>query len=139
MSYSVYGAGAAVALIAAVSVVGAVDGSHWQRTKASISVIDRNCQIIESTYDADYKRKSSRVYTDSCSSIEEWSKVRDKRTKDVAGTAVVHLNYSAPGTGKPQTAELKFDGHDDEFYKLKAGDELEILVNESDPTKVRKA
>src|SRR5215210_7316607 len=111
MSYSLYGAGAAVVLVVAIAIGGAADASHWQRAKASISTIDRNCQIVEKTYDADYKRKSTRIYTGACNSIDDWDKVREKRTKDVAGTAVVHLSYTAPRDGQAQTGELKFDGH----------------------------
>lgn len=140
MSYSMYGAGAAVALIAAISIAGASESSHWQPAKASVYLIDRNCEIVESSYDSDYKKKATRVYTDNCTALdEEWAKVRAKRTKDVAGTAVVHLTYMVPGTGKQQSGELKFDGHDDEFYRLSAGDEINIMVRDTDPTKIRKA
>jgi hypothetical protein len=34
--------------------------------------------------------------------------------------------------------ELRFDGRDDEFYRLRAGDQVDILVSNSDPTKIRK-
>ena len=52
---------------------------------------------------------------------------------------MVHLSYTAPQGGEPETAELTFDGRDDEFYNLKAGDQMNILVSNSDPTKVQKA
>jgi hypothetical protein len=134
-----YGGVAAVVLIAAVSIGGTAESSQWQRTTASVYMIDRKCQIVETSYDGEYKRKSSRVYTDSCSSLDEWGEVRKKRTKDIAGKAVVFLNYTAPGSGQTQMGKLNFDGHDDEFYELKAGDQIEILVSEKDPTKVKKA
>jgi len=139
MSYSLYGASAAVVLVLVIGVANVAGGSNWAPAKASIYLIDRNCRIIESTYGSDYKRKSTRVYTDSCSSIDQWQKVRKKRDKDVSGTAVVHLNYTVPQTGQSQTGDLKFDGHDDEFYQLKAGDEIDILVSKSNPRKIRKA
>jgi hypothetical protein len=44
-----------------------------------------------------------------------------------------------PQTGQPGTGELKFDGRDDEFYRLKAGDEIDILVSDADPTRIHKA
>jgi len=109
-----------------------------KRTTATITTIDRNCQIVETVYEGE-KAKSSRVYEDACKSIDEWEKVRAKRTKDVAGKAVVHLTYTAPQTGQLQTGEITFDGHDDEFYKLKAGDEVQILVSDADPARIRKA
>jgi len=110
-----------------------------KETKATISYIDRNCDIVETTYDADYKEKARTTYRDSCSSIEEWDKVREKRNKVVSGKAVVHLDYVAPQTGQQLTAELSFDGRDDEFYTLKAGDQMDILVSDSDPTKIARA
>lgn len=57
----------------------------------------------------------------------------------MSGKAVVHLYYNAPQDGEPYTGELVFTGHDDDFYRLKAGDELHMLVSNSDPTKIRKA
>jgi hypothetical protein len=110
-----------------------------KKAMATITTIDRNCTIIETEYDADYKKKSSRSYTGACNSIDEWDRVREKRNKDVAGSAVVHLAYTAPQTGQSETGELKFDGHDDEFYQLKAGDEIAILVSDADPTRIQKA
>lgn len=139
MSYSVYGAAAAMVLVATVGAVSAIERSNWQSAKATVSYIDRNCQIIQTTYDADYKPKSSRTITDACSSVDEWEKVRTKRTKLVEGKAVVYLDYMIPETGQPGTAELKYTGRDDEFYELKAGDEVELLVRKNDPTKVKKA
>ena len=56
---------------------------------------------------------------------------------DVAGKAVVKVSYTAPQDGSYRTGELSFDGRDDQFYKLKAGDELQILVSNEDPTKIR--
>ena len=59
-----------------------------------------------------------------------------KRSKDVDGKAVVKVSYTAPQDGSYRTAELKFDGRDDQFYKLKAGDELPILVSNDDPGRI---
>lgn len=126
-------------LVATIGTVSAIERSNWQTAKASISYIDRNCQIIETAYDADYKPKKTRTFTDACSSVDEWEKVRTKRTKLVEGKATVHLDYTVEQTGQSGTAELKFTGRDDEFYEMKAGDEFEILVNKKDPAKVRKA
>ena len=110
-----------------------------KQVKATISYIDRNCEIIETTYDADYKEKSRNTYTDSCSSIDEWDKIREKRNKKVSGKAVVHVDYTAPQTGEALSGEIKLDGLDDEFYTLKAGDQIDILVSDADPTKIARA
>jgi hypothetical protein len=140
MIYSIRGAAFAMVAVAAIGAYSAIDrGANFKPAKATVSYIDRNCDIIETTYDADYKKKSARTYTDSCNSIDEWEKVKSGRKKDVSGKAVVHLDYTAPQTGRSQTGELTFDGHDEEFYRLKAGDSIDILVSNSDPAKIRKA
>ena len=139
MSYSTYGAAAAVVLVATVGTVSAIEQSNWQTVKATVSYIDRNCKIIQTAYDENWKAKSSRSFTDACNSVDEWEKVRAKRTKIVDGNAVVHVDFMLPDTGLPGTAELKFTGRDDEFYQMKAGDEVQLRVRKDDPTKVKKA
>jgi hypothetical protein len=132
-------AGLFIALFVAATASLAACVPNAKRTTATVTTIDRSCKIIETAYDGDYKMKGSRTYTDSCNSIDEWDKVRSKRSKNVEGKAVVHLSYMAPQTGQSLTGELKFDGHDDEFYRLKAGDEVQILVSDADPARIQKA
>jgi hypothetical protein len=108
------------------------------RVKATVTTIDRSCDFVETAFDGK-KVVSARGYTDSCNSTDEWSKVREKRNKRVSGRATLHLSYVAPQDGSPQTGELKLTGRDDAFYEIKAGDEIEILVSKSDPTKIRQA
>lgn len=115
----------------------ACGSGNYTAAKASISTIDRSCDFIETTKEAG--KTTARGYTDSCNSTDEWSNVREKRNKVVSGRATVHITYTAPQDGSFQTAELKFDGRDDEFYKLKAGDEINILVSNTEPKKVYKA
>ena len=110
-----------------------------KEAKATVVYIDRECKIITTRYDQNYKATDRETRTDSCNSIAEWDKVREKRNKVVDGTAVVHLSYMVPQTGQPATGELKFDGRDDEFYRLKAGDEISILVSDADPSRIQKA
>jgi hypothetical protein len=110
-----------------------------QHTKATVSYIDRNCKIVRTTYDGDYKRTRTETLTEQCSHAEDWEKVRSKRNKVADGKAVVHVTYTAPQNGQFQSGELTFDGRDDEFYRLKAGDEIDILVSNADPTKIAKA
>src|SRR5689334_15828501 len=126
-----------IALVAVVLVSLAACVPNAKRTTATVTTIDRSCRIVETRFDQDYKETGRRTYSDSCNSIDEWDKVRTKRNKDVDGTAIIHLSYVAPQTGQSQTGELKFDGHDDEFYKLKAGDEIQILVSNADPTRIQ--
>ena len=110
-----------------------------KRAHASVVYIDRTCTIIRTSFDEDHKVKDQSSYKDACNSIDEWQKVRTNRTKDVEGKAVVHLSYTAPQTGEAKMGELVFDGSDDEFYSLKAGEEIDILVSNTDPTKIAKA
>ncbi|MEA3078605.1 MAG: hypothetical protein QOF05_13 [Sphingomonadales bacterium] len=137
MSYWMYGAGAAVVLVAAVSIGGTAD--NWQPVKATISTIDRKCQIIETKYDQDYRAKESSTHTGDCNSVGEWEKVRAKHDRTIAGNAVVHLQYTAPQNGQDEMGDLRFTPRDDEFFELKAGDEIKILVSKSNPAKIRKA
>jgi hypothetical protein len=136
----IYSAGAAMVVLAGVGTYNAIDkAANWKAATAEVSYIDRKCTIVQTRYDEDLKPAEKTSYTDSCNSIDEWDKVRTKRNKVVDGTAVVHLSYVAPQNGQAETAELKFDGRDDEFYEMKAGDKVAILVNNTDPSKIRKA
>ena len=127
------------AISVAASAILAACAPNAKETKATVVYIDRECKIITTKYDENYKPTDRETRTDSCNSIAEWDKVREKRNKVVDGTAVVHLSYLVPQTGQPATGELKFDGRDDEFYRLKAGDEIAILVSDADPSRIQKA
>ena len=127
-----------LAVIGALGAYSGLDrGLNWKPARASISYIDRSCEIIE-TVEGKNLPKSSTSYRGSCNIVDEWEKVRSDRSKVVNGVAVIHLSYNAPQTGEPEMSELRFDGRDDEFYRLRAGDEIDILVSNSDPTRIRK-
>ena len=139
MIYSLRGAVATMVVLAGVGAYSAIDrGMNYQAAKASVVMIDRLCNFTETTTEED-GRQVARGLTDSCSSTDEWEKVRETRSKVVSGTATIHLSYVAPQDGSQQTGQLRFDGRDDEFYEIKAGDEIAILVDNADPTKIRKA
>jgi hypothetical protein len=108
------------------------------RVKATVTTIDRTCNFVETTFEGK-KAVSARGYTDSCNSTDEWAKVRKERSKKVSGRATIHVSYVAPMDGSAQTGEFKLTGGDDAFYELKAGDEVEILVSKTDPTRFRLA
>ena len=125
--------------IAGIGAWTAVDrGMNYQEAKASVVMIDRLCDVTETMTGPDGVTVATSG-KDSCSSVEDWETVREKRTKVVSGTATVHVVYIAPQDGSQQTAELKFTGRDDEFYELNAGDEIAVLVANDEPSKVRKA
>jgi len=139
MIYSLRGAVAAMVVVAGIGTYSAVNRSvNYKPAKASVFMIDRKCEIVETRTSPG--AKSTRVYSDECKSAEQaWEKAQAKRDKGIAGTAVVKVTYSAPSDGSYQTGQLRFTSRDDEFYDLKAGDEIDILVSNDDPTKITKA
>jgi hypothetical protein len=142
MMYRLYGMAAAMVMVLGLSAYSAATRAmNYKPAKASVSYIDRTCDFVETTEKEGVK--TARGLTDSCDSTGEWDKVRDavreKRKKKISGTETVHLAYTAPQDGSSRTAELKFTGSDDEFYELQAGSEVNILVSNSDPSKITKA
>ena len=135
----IYGAAAAIVLIAGLGAYNAIDRSaNYTPAKASVSLIDRKCDIVETTTAEDGK-KSARNYNDDCNSIDAWETAKAKHDKTVSGNAVIKLSYTAPQDGSYRTSELRFTSRDDELYDLKAGDEIGILVSNSNPSKIRKS
>ena len=138
MSYSLYGAAGAIGLVAVVGGFAVADrGMNYKPAKASVFMIDRQCRFDRVWTDG--KRES---VTDSCSSTDEFKELAAQgpaqRKKAVDGTATVKVSYNAPQDGSYQTSQLKFTGRDEEFYKLKAGDEIDVLVSNKDHGKIIK-
>ncbi len=139
MFHSLRGMVFGMVVIAGVSAYAVIDrGVNYKAAKGSIVMIDRKCSFTETTTEED-GHTVARGITDSCNSTDEWATVKEKRNKVVAGTAVVQVSYTAPQDGAQHFAELNFDGRDDEFYELKAGDDIAILVSNDDPSKIKKA
>jgi hypothetical protein len=135
MSFSGYGALAAIGLVVVVGGFNMVDrGMNYSAAKATVYRIDRECGFTR-VYD---DGKSEDIRQD-CSATDEFKELSasSRRAKDVDGTAVVKVSYTAPQDGSSRTSELKFSGHDEEFYKLRAGDEVAILVSNEDPAAIR--
>ena len=137
-------AGAVGVIGAAVSLSGCGGGLPAQ---ATVTMIDRTCVIVETIRSEEddprvsgHKLRVEQKDTRSgdCKSVGEWEKVRAKRTKDVDGKAVVHVDYKAPKDGSYHSSTLTYTGRDDEFYSLKAGDKIDILVSKDDPARIRK-
>ncbi|WP_395622094.1 hypothetical protein [Sphingomonas daechungensis] len=138
MSYFSYGAIAAVGFVAVVGGFAVADrGMNYKPAKANIFLIDRECR-----YDRVWTDGKRETVTDSCSSTDKFKELAAQspaqRKKAVDGTAVVKVSYTAPQDGSYQTSQLKFTGRDEEFYKLKAGDEMKILVSNKDHSKIIK-
>jgi hypothetical protein len=126
-------------LVVTVGAASAIDTStNYTPAQATVFRIDRSCSFTRTTEGGPGKQLAEGVEQD-CSATDEFKKiaVASKRSKDVAGDAVVKVSYTAPQDGSSRTSELKFDGHDEEFYKLRAGDTLNVLVANKDPDKIR--
>lgn len=139
MSYTGYGALAAIGFVVLMGGYAMADrGMNYTAAKASVFRIDRSCSFTR-TYDGGPGNQVAEGIEQDCSATDEFRKIagQAKRARDVAGKAVVKVSYTAPQDGSYRTSELKFDGRDDRFYKLKAGDELPILVSNDDPGKIR--
>src|SRR5215208_2485238 len=133
--YSIYGTAAAIVLVAGVSAYSAMDrAANYKPAKASVYLIDRKCDIIAKTTAGDGK-KTTEIYNDDCKSISAWDDAKAKRDKSISGKAVVKVSYTAPQDGGYHTSELSFTSRDDEFYDLKAGDEIDVLVSNADLSK----
>ena len=124
MSAAGYGALAAIVLVVAVGAAGAIDTtSNYAPTEATVFRIDRSCAFTRVIEGGTGKKRPEHIEQD-CSATDEFKKDRTapaERTMDVAGDAVVKVSYTAPQDGSVQTGELKFDGHDDEFYCAQGG------------------
>jgi len=138
--YRLYGMVAVILFVVGAAGVSTINrATNYTAAKASVSMIDRTCDIIETETSPD-GHKSSRTYSGECKSVDEaWDKAKTKHDKKIAGKATVTVDYIAPKDGSSQTAELRFTARDDEFYDLKAGDEINILVRNDDPTKITKS
>ena len=135
MSYSGYGALGAIGFVVLAGGYNMVDrGMNYSAAKATVFRIDRECGFTRY-----YEGGKQEFVRDDCNSTDEFRDISSagKRGKDVDGTAVVKVSYTAPQDGSSRTSELKFTGRDDEFYKLKAGDEVAILVSDEDPAQIR--
>ena len=138
--YRLYGMGAAMLFVLGVGGYSAMSRvSNYKPATASVFLIDRNCDIVETTKTGSGMPTSSRVYNDDCNSIDAWDAAKAKRDKTISGKAVVKVSYTAPQDGSSRTSELEFSSRDDEFYALKAGDEIRVLVSNADPDKIIKA
>ena len=136
--YRLYGMLAAVVFIIGMAGYRAIDrASNYKPAKATVYEIDRKCDIVETTTSSDGK-KSSRTYNGECKSIDAWQTAAAKRDHSISGTATIKVSYTAPQDGSSQTSELHFTSRDDEFYDLHAGDEVAVLVSNSDPSKIVK-
>ena len=137
--YRLYGMIAAIVFIAGMAAWSALDrAANWKPAKAAVFMIDRKCDIVETTKTSDGMPIKSRKYNDDCSSIDDWQKAKATRDKRISAKATVKVSYAAPQDNSSQTSELQFDSKDDEFYDLKSGDVIDILVSNDDPTKIRK-
>ena len=134
--YRLYGMAAVFLFVLGAAAFSALNRvASYKPDKASVFLIERKCDIIETATTFDGK-KSSLTYNGDCKSVDDWEKAKEKHDKTISAKAVVKVSYTAPQDGSSQTSQLTFTSRDDEFYDLKAGDEIDVLVSNSDPTKI---
>ena len=134
MSYAGYGALAAIGMIVVVGTTSAINRSaNYEPAEATVFRIDRTCTFNQTLDD-----KTVGQSKEDCSSTSEFREIADssKRKFDVDGNAVVKVSYTAPQDGSYQTSELRYTGRDEQFYDLKAGDKIAVLVSNEDVSKI---
>ena len=139
MSAGGYGALSAIVLVAAIGTAAVVErGANYKPADATVFRIDRTCSFTR-VYQGGPEKKPSEQVEQDCSATDEFKAIASsaKRQKDVDGKAVVKVSYTAPQDHGYHTGELRFDGHDDQFYALMAGDTVKILVANKNPDKIR--
>ena len=125
-----------VGVVVVVAVTSTINrGMNYTAAKATVFLVDRECRFTR-----EYEGGKKETVTQSCNATDEFKSIArapdGKRKMDVDGKAVVKVSYNAPQDGSYQTSQLRFDGRDDEFYQLKAGDQVDILVSNDDPAKI---
>ena len=125
-----------VGLVVVVGITSTINrGMNYTPAKATVFLVDRECRFTR-----EYEGGIKENVTQSCNATDEFKSIAKapdgKRKMDVDGKAVVKVSYNAPQDGSYQTSQLRFDGRDDEFYKLKAGDQIDILVSNDDPATI---
>jgi hypothetical protein len=96
---------------------------------ATVEKITRTCLLKDTQSDATkYGDCGGREYFNA-------QAYRDGKREDLEGKAVVSIIYTAPQDGSFQAGRLNFTGHDDSFYRLKAGDRIPIRVDRKDPAR----
>ena len=136
MMYSGRGALFAMGFVVVVAISTTINrGMNYKAAKATVFLIDRECRFTR-----EYEGGKKETVTQSCTATDEFKSIAKapggKRKMDVDGKAVVKVTYTAPQDGSYQTSQLRFDGRDDEFYELKAGDEIDVLVSNDDPAMI---
>lgn len=106
---------------------------------AMVTTIDRKCTIVEQAYTesptGNRTMGAKRNYEGECHEIDDWETVKKKRGMNLKGKAEVHLSYVGPD-GKSHTGTIKVDGRDAEFYDLKAGDSVQIMMDPDQPERI---
>lgn len=110
--------------------------------QAMVMTIDRTCTIVEKTKftgldgkDLPGSGQEVRTYEGECHEIDNWDEVKRKRGMNLKGRAEIHLSYAGPD-GRQHTGTIKVTGQDAEFYDLKAGDSVGIMVDPDQPDRI---
>ena len=141
MMYRLYGMGAAMLFVLGVGGYSAMNRvSNYTPATASVFLIDRNCDIIETTktrqrHADKFARLHRRLQVDRSVGRRQ-GQARQDHFGQGRGQGQLHR---AAGRQLARTSELKFTSRDDEFYALKAGDEIRGPGQQRRPDKIIKA
>ena len=72
-----------------------------------------------------------------CDTTDEFEALRrnpGERRKNIVGKGTLTVSFTSPKDQSFQTAEIKIDGNDDEFYAHR-GDAIDVWVDKTDPSK----
>ncbi len=129
------GGGIAVVGVLIVGVFTRYDrAANYVPAEGEVFRIDRTC-----TFNTEENSQRGTIKTqtrDDCSSTDEFAALsarHNRNSTDIMGDAVVKVSYISPVDKSYQTAQLKFTGRDEPFYKLNAHDKIKILVSKTDP------
>jgi hypothetical protein len=106
--------------------------------KAEIASIERKC-----SYRSVAGERKGRPITERmgemlpCDTTDEFEALRrnpGERRKNIVGKGTLTVSFTSPKDQSFQTAEIKIDGNDDEFYAHR-GDAIDVWVDKTDPSK----
>jgi hypothetical protein len=138
-SYSLYGVGGGMLLVAAIGIAGVAEDSHFTPARGEIIRIERRCDFNVTEHEAT-GRTRMHGESDDCDTTDEFDKLRDKAAsgrKTVSGRATVHLSYRSPD-GQSRFGEIALTGRDDEFYRWHRGDTVAIKIDQRDPQHIKR-
>jgi hypothetical protein len=108
-------------------------GSNSVAVKGEVTSIDRQCEFKPAV-----QHSYGETVTGDCDrgNFEAERKNYKNRVANLKGKARVKVSYVSPIDQEHRIGEIVFDGADDEFYALRRGDNILVLMDKGDPTRI---